>query len=299
MIYYPFDSKQTGSTPTGLPIYDRAVNSEVLRNFYKSFYTNGVIPIPSMGFAVTPGTGMNLKVSPGKMFIDGVIAYETSERTIALEASDPSLDIIARVVVRKNDNVEARNADIYVIYGNASLSPQAPAITRQGSIFEMALCDVFISRGVTEIKADRITDQRMNEELCGICAGTLKEVDTTTIFNQFQGALDEYLQLVDEAIDGTLAVQLQTEINDIKEAQEIILTTSWSGKKQTVLVSGIKDTDRPIIYPKLSMIADDPQNDKINEEFNKIVNCDTKNGSIEFLCSEPTTISLTLIVKGE
>lgn len=297
MIYYPFDSKQTGSTPAGLPIYDRAVNSEVLRNLYKAFYTNGVIPIPSMGFAVTPGTGMNLKVSPGKMFIDGVLAYETSERTIALEASDPSLDIIARVVVRKNDNVEARNVDLYVIYGDASLSPQAPAVTRQGSIYEMALCDVFISRGVTEIKADRITDQRMNEELCGICAGTLKEVDTTTIFNQFQGALDEYLELVNSAIDGTLASQLQTEINDIKEVQEITLSTTWSDGLQTVSVEGITENDSPILDVKLSGDFDTVLEQQA--EWNKIVQATTGNGTITFLSSEDTTMQLTILVKGK
>ena len=297
MIYYPFDSKQTGNTPAGLPIYDRAVNSEVLRNLYKAFYTNGVIPIPSMGFAVTPGTGMNLKVGPGKIFIDGVLAYETSERTIALEASNPSLDIIARVVVRKNDNVEARNVDLYVIYGDASLSPQAPAITRQGSIYEMALCDVFISRGVTEIKADRITDQRMNEELCGICAGTLKEVDTTTIFNQFQGALDEYLQLVDEAIDGTLAGQLQAEIDDIKEVQEITLGTSWSSNQQTVSLQGITANDSPILDVKLSGDVENMTSQQ--EEWAKVLKAETGNGNITFTCLEPTTMSLTILVKGK
>ena len=296
MIYYPFDSKQTGNTPAGLPIYDRAVNSEVLRNLYKAFYTNGVIPIPTMGFAVTPGTGMNLKVSPGKMFIDGVLAYETSGRTIALEASDPSLDIIARVVVRKNDNVEARNADIYVIYGDASLNPQAPAITRQGSIFEMVLCDVFISRGVTEIKADRITDQRMNEELCGICAGTLKEVDTTTIFNQFQSALDEYLELVDSAIDGTLAGQLQNQIDDIKEVQEITLSTTWIDGLQTVNVNGITANDSPILDVKLSGDYDTILEQQT--EWNKIIQANTGNGTITFLSSEDTTIELTVLVKG-
>lgn len=46
---------------------------------------------------------------------------------------------------------------------------------------------------------------------------TLKEVNNTEIFAQYQFALDEYLHYVKEAIDEVLARQIQQQIMKIKE----------------------------------------------------------------------------------
>ena len=42
-------------------------------------------------------------------------------------------------------------------------------------------------------------------------------VDTTSIFNQYQSALDKYMRFVQECIDGTTEAELRSEISGIKE----------------------------------------------------------------------------------
>lgn len=89
----------------------------------------------------------------------------------------------------------------------------------------------------------------------------------------------------------------KAELNELKKLREITLTTSWSSNTQTVNLAGITSSDTPIIYVKKSGTIDQMKQQDV--EFSKVINAVTQNGSIKFTCSEPTTISLTLIVKGE
>ena len=51
--------------------------------------------------------------------------------------------------------------------------------------------DITVNAGVISISQSNITDLRLNTELCGIVHGTVDQVDTTTLFNQYQTWLDE------------------------------------------------------------------------------------------------------------
>ena len=59
-------------------------------------------------------------------------------------------------------------------------------------------------------------------------------VDTTSIFNQYQAALNEYLEYVQECIDGTTAAQIQNQLANIdqeisKENLESVFDGVFSG----------------------------------------------------------------------
>lgn len=64
--------------------------------------------------------------------------------------------------------------------------PTAPAIQRDAEAYELVIADVLINAGTTQINQGLITNQRLNKNLCGIVHGVVDQVDTTSIFNQYQ-----------------------------------------------------------------------------------------------------------------
>ena len=213
MISYPFDSEITGYTDNGLPQFDRAIDADNFRDFTKTFYTNGV-RADSSDFLVAASTGMNITVEPGKGVVEGVIFNEDKKRTLAIQASE-SLDRIDTVVIRL-DNLQ-RNVDLYVVKGTAASSPIRPKLNRpvlgeSGDYYELGIADIFVAKNSTDIAQHRITDTRLDNERCGVIASAILELNTTKYYEQFQSALDEYLETVNAAIDGTLAGQLESKI---------------------------------------------------------------------------------------
>ncbi len=293
MIYFPFDSEEV-TTLDGVT-YDRAVDSDVLADYFATFFTNGIDSTISENLQVKSVSGeMAVIVSPGKILINGRYGYEESQRKLSIQASEDQ-DRIDRVVARLNKL--DRTIDLYVVKGTKGTVPVAPALTREGDIYELSLATIFVSKLSTEIKQDRITDTRLDTNLCGLISFTGEKVDTTSIFNQFQSALDQYLELVDSAIDGTLAGQLQNQIDDIKEVQEITLSNT-TATTFNVSVSGITQNDSPEIYVKTIHLSSVEDKQKAQEEFNKIIEATTGANSITFLLSEPLSQSITVCVKG-
>ena len=213
MKSFPFDSEVT-YTETGEPIYDRASNSQELRDYFHLMYTDGVFPNPSTGMQVTAySEEMSVSVLPGSVMIRGAFGIEKNNRTLVFEASGTIYDRIDAVVARLNTNHDYRKIDLYVVKGVEAESPVAPELTREGGIYELRLANVFIAKNTSIITTERITDTRLNTNDCGIVTCNPKVVDTTAIFNQYQASLDKYLQYVKECIDGTTAGNLQNQID--------------------------------------------------------------------------------------
>lgn len=215
MKSFPFDSEVT-YTETGEPVYDRASNSQELRDYFHLMYTDGVFPNPSTGLQVVAySEEMSVSVLPGNVIIRGAFGIEESTRTLVFEAAGTAYDRIDAVVARLNTNYNYRKIDLYVVKGVESASPVAPELTREGGIYELRLANVFIAKNTTTITTERITDTRLNTDDCGIVTANPKVVDTTAIFDQYQASLDKYLKYVKECIDGTTAANLQNQIDEV------------------------------------------------------------------------------------
>lgn len=202
-----FNSDIIGYNDNEMPIFDRAEDAEFFAKFFKSFFTNGVYPNPSTNLQVIIQEGMNVKVLPGLCLIEGYFGWEDTERVLAIQASE-SLDRIDRVVLRLN--LADRVIDLYVKKGVAATNPVAPDITRPlpdqgGDIFELGVADIFVAKNSISITQQRITDLRLNKNLCGIVTQTVTGVDTTTLFTQLQSQITENMSLIQSALDETLA----------------------------------------------------------------------------------------------
>lgn len=221
MKSFPFDSEVIYDAE-GNPEYDRGADSTILSDFIHLMFTDGVFPNPSTGLQVTASSEeMSVVVKPGNCMIQGRMGIEETDRTLVFNAAGSSYDRIDSVVARLNTNHDYRDIDLYVVKGTEASTPTAPELTRTGGIYELRLANVFIAKNTTLISAERITDTRLSDE-CGIVTSNPNPVDTATIFNQYQAALDKYLQYVQECIDGTTAGNLQTQIDRINSNLNVI-----------------------------------------------------------------------------
>ena len=85
-----------------------------------------------------------------------------------------------------------RDMYIAVLKGTPSAKPTATAVTRTTEIWELALADIYVGKGVTRIQTQNITDQRFNSAVCGIVTGTVEEIDASVLTKQFTDFFNTY-----------------------------------------------------------------------------------------------------------
>ena len=192
MRSYPFTSQVTYDDE-GLPLYDRAIDSAFLRKVFSQYFSDGVFYKPSNALQVVVDSGMQVAVEPGCCHIQGAIGIEDSRRTLVVQASE-SLDRIDTVVARLDLSLAVRDIDLYVVKGTAAVSPQPPALTRDATVWELGLANLFVAKNTQTISQQSITDTRLDASRCGVVAQTIGELDTSPYFAQIQAALADIQQ---------------------------------------------------------------------------------------------------------
>ena len=175
MVSFPFDSKITGYDSDNYPIYDRAVDSSTLSTMINEFVSTGVFPKEQDGFTVTAGDGMTVNVSPGSAMINGTTCIEKDARTLTIQAADSTYDRIDSVILRYDNNENVRAIDLYVLKGTAASAPVQPTLTRNDTVFEIALANIYIPVNATTISDERITDTRGDTTRCGWATGVSQD----------------------------------------------------------------------------------------------------------------------------
>ena len=187
MKSYPYTSEVTYDAK-GRPLYDRAVDSEFLRRVFKQYFSDGVFYLPENALQVVADTGMQVRVQPGACHIQGAMGIEDDTRTLQVQAAE-DLDRIDTVVARHDLSRDMRKIDLYIVKGTAADSPQPPALTRDGTIWELGLANLFISKNTTSIPQERITDTRMDTSRCGQVMTPLQTPDWAPYFAQLQAVI--------------------------------------------------------------------------------------------------------------
>lgn len=177
----------------GRPLYDRPNSADMVRETYKSFIGNGVAINPSTTFKVIASDGMKVLVNSGKAWIEGAFCWDDDFSELIIENSNTALNRIDRVVLRLDLSMPVRSIDLYVITGIADVSPIPPPLTRNDTIYELGLADLFIPANSTGITTDRITDLRMNNNLCGVVHAVFTQVDATALYDQYQYYLNQQI----------------------------------------------------------------------------------------------------------
>lgn len=189
--YRFFNAKAT--TVGGVTTYDREYDSNDLTGYLKRFFTDGVFMEPSTALQVlAASTGLAVDLQIGAALINGCSIETDASIRFSLNAAHSTLPRIDRVVVRWN--LQERKMEFALKTGTAAASPQAPALTRTEYVHELSLARVYVGAGASALSQTNITDERLNSAVCGSVVATVQHVDTATIFNQYQTALDDFLK---------------------------------------------------------------------------------------------------------
>ncbi|XRD24046.1 hypothetical protein AABM34_16790 [Lysinibacillus fusiformis] len=199
---------------------DRKYNAWWFAKYFSMFIGNGVFPNPSTNLQVVSNENMKIVVKPGSGWIDGYFIYSDGDHVLQLDVADGVLKRIDRIVMRL-DHLN-RKIDLVVKKGTFASSPVAPILQRDTDYVELALADVLINNGATQITQANITDQRFNKTLCGIVKGTVDEIDTTGLFAQYGKAFEEWFEHLQTELQGDVAANLQLQIDRLVRKMDSI-----------------------------------------------------------------------------
>lgn len=216
---------------------DRRYKSNHFAEYFASFIANGIFPNPSNTLQVYEKTNMTVTVKPGKGWINGYFAINEYDYDLTLDNADGILNRIDRIVLRLDFN--ARSIDLAVKKGAFASAPVAPILQRDADAHELALADIYVTKGTTFIRQSNIADQRLDKALCGVVHGTVSQVDTTTIFNQYsawfaettgkteseinqwqltvKAEFDEWFASIQNILDGDVAANLAARITTLEQ----------------------------------------------------------------------------------
>ena len=199
-------------------------------------YTNGHL-------SVTEENGMVVSVNQGIAWLHygefaGAVYGLTQKKGLTIPLADAVYPRIDRVVIRYDAVQNIGTA--MILQGTPASTPAAPAITRNENYYEISLAQIYVGKGVTEITAADITDERLDETVCGLMRDGVTGIDTSVIQAQVIASLEkvqddanEILGMLREAynsaIDGTLAGNLQTQINQRPTLEKLLIMFPTGG----------------------------------------------------------------------
>lgn len=175
--------------------YDRVYLAQHFAAYFASFIGNGVYAEHSNQLQVmemaTPQ--MQIGIERGQGWINGYWYENTDTLYIPVDVADGVLNRIDSVVLRLG--FSERNMWLAVKKGTPAVNPIAPEVTRTADYYELQLATISIPAGSIKITQAQITDTRMNQDVCGWVTGVVKQLDTTTLFNQFESYFEEFKNL--------------------------------------------------------------------------------------------------------
>lgn len=172
--------------------YDRVYLAAQFAAYFASFIGNGVYAEHSNRLQVvamsTPQ--MQVGVEKGQGWINGYWYENTDTMYLPIEVADGVLNRIDSIVLRLG--FAERNMWLMVKKGTPAINPIAPEVTRTADYYDLQLATVSIPASSIRITQAQIQDTRMNQDVCGWVTGVVKQLDTTTLFNQFETYFQEF-----------------------------------------------------------------------------------------------------------
>ncbi|MBR1677281.1 MAG: hypothetical protein IJ706_08240 [Clostridia bacterium] len=193
-----FDSEITGVDSEGMPIFDRAENSELFRLLFANLISNGVLASPGNCFQVLAGSGLSVNRQPGFGLVKGAFAYDEAVNTLTLETAPTQYSRIDRYILRVN--YADRCVEELIRTGTPAASPVAPELIRptSGDYYELALADITVTANATVISQANIKDDRPDSSLCGYITQLIDHLDTSVFFDQLNAFYDDFTERSEE-----------------------------------------------------------------------------------------------------
>lgn len=172
--------------------YDRVYLAQHFAAYFASFIANGVYAEHSNQLQVmsmaTPQ--MQVSVEKGQGWINGYWYENTDSLQLPVDIADGVLNRIDSVVLRLG--FAERDMWLAIKKGTPAINPVAPSVTRSADYYELQLATISIPASSIRITQAQITDTRMDQNVCGWVTGVVQQLDTTTLFEQFEAYFAEF-----------------------------------------------------------------------------------------------------------
>lgn len=175
--------------------------------------TSGVFAAAGNAAVSAVQGAMQVAVSDGLGWIanaeaNGVVwwndTYKTTGVPLTLDVpiADGALARIDRVIVEWETTNYVALPQIKVLVGTPAATPSAPALTNNNVLRQISLARLSIPAGTVAMTASMITDERMDDTVCGLVTESLV-IDTSMVQAQMQELLETIEEELREINDGS------------------------------------------------------------------------------------------------
>ena len=243
---------------------DRTYNADQMSHIFEGLITDGVYESVGNKLAVQPNDGMVIQIATGRGWFAKRWVNNDAPYLMTLEASDVVLNRYAAICVRVDTTNSVRSAIPYVKYSDFASNPIKPTMTRSDTVNEYCLAYVYIGSKVTEITAADIEDTRFNTELCGWVTGLITQVNTTTLYAQWEAIFNGFMTVQTQEFNewfNNLQIELDEETatrltNALPTAATITLSAdAWENNTQSVQVINMNSTKSVIVQPNNANVS--------------------------------------------
>lgn len=161
---------------------DRKYNAEQMSSYFDGLVSDGVFENVGQALRVTANTGMTISVGTGRALIDCHWLKNDAVLNITLDPASIQNTRYDYIVVKLDTSVAVRSMTIEVI------SDSIPSATAE--VQYLILARVVVRANTTSITQSSIQDYRGTRD-CPYVTGLIQQVNTSTLFSQWQAAFEE------------------------------------------------------------------------------------------------------------
>lgn len=175
---------------------DRLYSADEMNRPYKRVITNGVFATPS-GTPSTDlqvmasGNSMNITVAAGEALFGDKWFQNPAILAITVPSNSSIVPRRDSVVAQIDKRQVGRVGNIIYRTGTPSSTPVAPSINTIDNVIEYRVANIDVPAGAVAISQANITDLRGSSE-CPWITSLIQQVDTSTLFNQWVTAYNNY-----------------------------------------------------------------------------------------------------------
>lgn len=211
---------------------DRLYQADIMSRPYELLVSNGVFATPegtpSNYLQVYAAEGMRITVKAGRgIFFDKWLIND-ADLPLIVDTSDVLLNRIDSVVVKVDKSEAVRAGTIYIKKGTPATNPIAPELTRSGVVMEYRLANIRVNANVNTITQSMITDRRAYTEECGWVTSLIQQVDTSTLWEQWQAAFEDWFFNVRDTLASSTLIRSYTATYTTTEQDETLIPINIS-----------------------------------------------------------------------
>lgn len=178
---------------------DRKYNSAQMSEYFEGLVSDGIYQTVGDAFSVTAtGNGLDIAVGTGRGIIKNHWIKNDSALTISLSPADMSNPRRDAVVMRYDS--ENREMGLYVKTGTPSAGAFMPEIIKTDILYEIVVAVIYVDKNINILSQSAIQDNR-GTGACPWITGLINQVDTSTLFLQFEAIFAEKIAEFDGYIN--------------------------------------------------------------------------------------------------